>query len=132
MTDENKLKNWTLGKWKKEFWKTFSEWVRKSGKGICFTCGIKKEWKEQQAGHFKPAGSCGLAIYFHEDNVKCQCYRCNINLQGNQYEFGIRLGEKKVKELEKIAREKKDLKYSARDYLNLINKYKQKLKEYEM
>lgn len=127
---DKKLKNWSLAKWKKEFWVVFSKYVRLRDKNICFTCGKRiGEGELSQGGHFIPRGACGLALYFHEDNVKCQCSYCNLTLQGNSYEFGKRLGEKKVAELNKIRLEKKDLIYSKMDYHNLIEEYKQKIKE---
>ena len=40
MKEETKLKNWTNGKWKKEFWKTFAEYIKKRDKGICAICKV--------------------------------------------------------------------------------------------
>jgi len=80
-------------------WKTFSEYVRRRDNGICFTCGIKKDIKEMQAGHFRHGK--GTPIYFHEKNVHCQCKRCNTYLSGNrdiylrnvQKKYGIKTGD---------------------------------------
>ena len=74
---------------KKEIWKYFSEWVRRSAKGVCFTCGTKKRWKKMNAGHY-----IHNALDYEPMNVHCQCVRCNKWLSGN---LGI-YGEKLIKQ----------------------------------
>lgn len=41
-------------------------------------------------------------MYFHEDNVHAQCAKCNLFLQGNTYEYGIKLGKRRVNKLYKL------------------------------
>ena len=106
---------------KKKAWKVFAKWIKERDKYICFTCGRKCEGSGAHAGHFIPKSVGGLTLYFHEENVHCQCYNCNINLGGNQYLYGVKLGEEKVKEL--YALKNKIVKWSDEDYQNLINKY---------
>ena len=84
---------------KKILWKWFSLWVRQRDRGICFICGRKCEGSGYHAAHFVPKSVGGLALYFHEDNVHGCCYNCNINLGGNLYLYGKKLGEKKCEEL---------------------------------
>ena len=48
----------TISKLKKKLDKIFSEFIRRRnadhlGRVKCFTCGVEKHWKEQQAGHFQ-------------------------------------------------------------------------------
>lgn len=74
-----------------------------------------------QAGHFIPRSVGGLALYFNEDNVHCQCSYCNLTMQGNIYEYGKRLGDKKVKELYKL--KQVTTKWSEQDYLDKIKQY---------
>jgi len=69
----------TLKSLRKKAWKLHSELVRRVEKGICYTCGNERPWKEQNAGH-----------YIHKDcldydsiNVHCQCVKCNNYLSGN-------------------------------------------------
>lgn len=88
-----------ISKLKAKLWKVFSEYIRKRDKGICFTCGRKCEGSGYHAGHFIPKSVGGVVLYFHPDNVRGQCFFCNINLGGNQWEYGQRLGPEKVKEL---------------------------------
>lgn len=74
------------------------------------------------AGHFIPKSVGGVALYFHEDNVHACCYHCNINLGGNLYEYGMKLGKEKCDELYRIKQQIN--KWSEYDYIVLINKYK--------
>ena len=64
----------------------------------------------------------GIELYFDEDNVHGQCYNCNINLGGNQYEYAKRLGLTKAEILS--AKKRRISKWSEEDYLNKIEHYK--------
>lgn len=89
----------SVGSLKKKLWKVFSEYIRKRDKNICFICNKFATGSAYHAGHFIPKSIGGLALYFHEDNVHGCCYHCNINLGGNLYEYGMKLGEERVKQL---------------------------------
>jgi len=58
-----------------------------------------------QGGHFVNQ-SHGLAATFCEDNVRVQCVRCNMFLEGNKDAYVLRLlsdkGEEYVKRLERL------------------------------
>ena len=48
----------TISKLKKKLDVLFSQYIRRKnadhlGRVKCFTCGVEKHWKEQQAGHFQ-------------------------------------------------------------------------------
>ena len=93
----------THAQYKRILWPIFSKFIRLRDKFVCFTCGkFVGEKGFSQAGHFIPRGAGGIALYFNEDNVHCQCSTCNLTLQGNVYEYGKKLGEEKVKELYRI------------------------------
>jgi len=111
---------------KKRLWKVFSAFIRKRDKGTCFTCGSTGNiGSNYHAGHFIQKSVGGLALYFNEDNVHGQCARCNLWLSGNQYEYGVKLGEKKVQELYKLKQEiTKDYPFEEK-----IAYYNEKLKE---
>lgn len=68
-----------IKKLKKKAWALQSEWIRRKEDGVCFTCGKKLPWKEQQSGHFVH----GDSLDFDLRNIHCQCVRCNHWLSGN-------------------------------------------------
>jgi len=110
---------------KRKLWKVFSDYIKKRDKNICFTCGRKCEGSGAHAGHFIPKSVGGLALYFDEDNVHTQCFNCNINLGGNQYIYGIKLGEEKVIMLNIL--KTAYTKWNAEVYLEKIEHYKKLL-----
>lgn len=116
-----------LGFYKKKFWKLFSEYIRRRDRGVCFTCGLTKHWKQQQAGHCIPKASGGLALYFDIINVNCQCFRCNINLGGNGAVYiekiRERFGEGAVEYLFELKKER--WKWTKDDYIERIEAYKE-------
>jgi hypothetical protein len=59
----------------------------------CFTCGNKMHWKGIQNGHFQSRRY--MSTRFHENNMRPQCYACNLGLSGNQYIYGINLDKEK-------------------------------------
>lgn len=109
-----KKKLLSISKLKKKLWTEFSLYIRTRDKFICFTCGKKGEGSGIHAGHFISKAAGGLALYFNEDNCHAQCYHCNINLGGNQWEYGQRLGVEKVNELFQLKNEV--WKWSIEDY----------------
>ena len=117
------MKTKSLAQLKKDLWKVFALYVKKRDEYICFTCGKYCEGANANAGHFIPKSAGGLALYFHEDNVHCQCVGCNLFLQGNQYVYGQKLGEEKVKELYKLKQQ--TVKWTQQDYLDKIKQYKE-------
>ena len=117
------MKKQSISQLKKKLWKEFSLFIRQRDKFTCFTCGRKGEGGGMHAGHFISKSVGGIALYFHEENVHAQCYNCNINLSGNQWEYGQRLGEKKVAELQKIRQQIN--KWSEVDYIKKIEYYKE-------
>ncbi len=121
----------TLSQLKKDLWVYFSKYIRLKGKGICFICGRRASGKGYHCSHFIPKSICGLVLYFSEKNNKGCCYNCNINLGGNLYEYGMKLGKKKVAELYKIKFETRGVVWDARDYEKKIVYYKRKLAKLE-
>ena len=110
---------------KRKLWEVFAKWIKQRDANTCFTCGRKATGSGLHAGHFVAKSVGGLALYFHEDNVHSQCFNCNINLSGNQYIYGQKLGEKKVKELYKIKQQ--TTKWTELDFEKKINHYTRKL-----
>ena len=112
-----------------KLWKLISNHVRlaaanRDGFAECVTCGTAKSWKELHAGHFIPAAK-GNAIRWDTRGIHPQCYRCNINLQGNwpaYYEYmKDRYGLEVIDEL--IVKSNVVLKLTALDYEQMIAEY---------
>lgn len=95
------MKTRTLSSAKKATWKVFSEYIRRRDGGVCFTCGKKDHYKNQNAGHFIHKD----CLDYNEININCQCVHCNKYLSGNLGIYAIKLidkyGKKKIKDLEK-------------------------------
>jgi hypothetical protein len=124
----------TISKLKKKLDSLFSQYTRLRnadhlGRVKCFTCGVEKHWKEQQAGHFQSRSH--HSTRWDEVNVQVQCVKCNMFRQGEQYKFGMYLdqkyGEGTAEELE--IRSKTIVKLNRTDYEEAIERYKQKIKK---
>ncbi len=120
-----KAKKVSISSLKKKLWTVFSEYIRTRDKNICFICGKYATGSAYHAGHFIPKSVGGIALYFNEDNVHGCCYHCNINLGGNLYEYGMKLGKEKCDELYEI--KKQTNKWSVEEYESKIQLYKSKL-----
>jgi len=122
-----KIKHISLKSLKKKAWDLQSEYIRRSERGICFTCRNKRNWKGQQAGHYIHKN----CLDFDPINIHCQCVRCNKWLSGNTGIYAERLiaeyGEKTITELRQKANKIK--KFTISELKELILSYKQKLKE---
>ena len=124
----------TISKLKKKLDVLFSQYIRRRnadhlGRVKCFTCGVEKHWKEQQAGHFQSRSH--HCTRWDEVNVQVQCVKCNMFRQGEQYKFGLylddRFGDGTAEELENRA--KTIVKLNRVDYEEAIERYKQKINE---
>lgn len=69
----------------------------KENKHYCFTCDKEVEGSNRQVGHFIPNSVGGALLRYNLDNLRIQCYYCNINLGGNGSEFYRRLLKEKGK-----------------------------------
>ncbi len=131
-----KRKSKSLRQLKDQCWKLFSEYIRRKdadegGTNECYTCKKLFHWRELQCGHFVPGRT--NSVLFDVRVVRPQCARCNIWLGGNYANFTLRLldevGREQVDEL--LALKHQTLKYTKSDIQDLIEKYKEKLKEIE-
>ena len=95
----------------------FHKWIVKRDKGKCFTCGQPGN----QAGHYQHG-----KLDFDEDNLHCQCPRCNKWLHGNLGVYTLNLIELHSKEWvdELVQRSHTQSNKFSRDQLEeLIKKY---------
>ena len=119
---------------KKELDTIFSKYIRwyyadENGNVECYTCGIVKQVKQIQNGHFQSRRH--TSTRWHLNNCRPQCVKCNMYSQGEQLLFYRRLcadiGEQNVDEVVRLS--KSSIKYSKEDLKELIKHYKQLLKE---
>lgn len=125
----------TLTALKKDLWKVFSLYIKlKYSDDLdhvnCFTCGrrLKIGTSDCQGGHYYTKKGYP-ALYFNENNVRVQCYHCNINLSGNTVIFGELLeqeiGAEQMEHLKLLRHNQVKLMRS--DYEYLIDQYKDKI-----
>ncbi len=97
-----------ISSYKKKLDTVFSQFIRlrDNGKG-CYTCGVKRTWKELQCGHFCPRQY--LSLRYDERNCHSQCYACNMLYNGQPSRYAINLkrdyGEGIIEELERKRQE---------------------------
>lgn len=112
----------------KELDTVFSQYIRnsrsKNGICTCITCDREYEVKKIQCGHFMSRQY--MSTRWDERNVAPQCYGCNCLQQGKQFEFSLKLGKELSEELYLLS--KKTKKYSLDELKELIEYYKEKLK----
>lgn len=130
---------------KDKAWKAFSDYIRlrdslattgTAGYCICITCNERddsswKLYKTIQAGH--SVGGRSNAILFHEEIVNGQCGYCNrkppLGLGGDYGNYAIalikRYGLKHVEYLQSL--KSVTLQYKTADYLQIEQRYKEKL-----
>ena len=123
------MKKKTVKTLKRILWERYvSPYIRQRDNGICFTCGVRKNWKDMHAGHFIPRGSYSDTM-FDEINIHCQCPKCNTFKHGNLGEYTLNMineyGIEKVQELRKRGFQVK--RWKSKELEDLIVYYKEKL-----
>ena len=112
--------------WKKKAWEVISLWVRTNGGTVeynyCFTCGIRKHYKELHCGHYIHG-----RLDYELNNLKPQCPRCNKWLRGNLAIYAerlIKLIGAKVVEKMRLYSFKKGNNYTITECKEVIAKYR--------
>jgi len=107
--------------------KIFSLYIRLRDNGVCYTCGKRGDIKQMQAGHYI-SRSC-MALRWHEANVHCQCYSCNVCKHGDLITYRERLidefGEEYIIGMEKERHT--TVKYKIEELQELIDIYQEEL-----
>lgn len=120
-----KPKNEKLSALKKKADTVFSIYIRRRDNGRCITCGMQKEWKEMQAGHY--VSRICLGLRYDPKNVHCQCYSCNCMKHGDMITYREKMvdmyGEEFVKYLEDNRHI--NVKLTSQDYHDIIDKYRE-------
>lgn len=115
-----------LQKLKDKLWELCKQITRKRYGHNCYTCLSFVE--HPHTGHFISSSICSTELRYDLDNLRPQCYVCNIHKSGNWLAFEKRLiqdnGKKFVENLKKRNEKTKGLKYD-------VLWYKEKISEYE-
>lgn len=118
-----------LRKLKDALWAECKRITRSRYGNTCYTCGkTGLEGSSWQTGHFLTDATCSTEIRYSLDNLRPQCYHCNINLSGNWIAYEERLihdhGEEYVKELKRRNQATKGLMYREDWYQAKVEDYK--------
>lgn len=119
-----KTKSWYV----KKLDKVFSEYIRQKdadffGMTRCYTCDVKKHWKDLQNGHYISRGH--MATRWEEENCRVQCAGCNVFRNGNYTEYSYRLLKEIGEEaLDALMERKKEMKsWTIEELKKEIEKY---------
>ena len=129
---EQKERLKSIAKLIQEARKPFQQWIRKRDANyLCICCD--KDSETWDSGHYYKA-ELYSGVIFNELNCNKQTVYCNQYLHGNEGEYrkGLikRYGLKSVEELDKIAIETKNKKWTREELILIKEKYKRKLKEF--
>ena len=81
-----------LSKLKKRLWAITREIIILLHGTTCYTCGkTNLEKQNLQIGHYIPSSVCSVEMRYDVQNLRPQCYRCNIHLSGNWLAYEIHL-----------------------------------------
>lgn len=100
-----KVKKIPISRYRNKLWELCKSHARnKINSDRCFTCDrIGLSGSNQQTGHFIPSACGGALLRYHPNNLRIQCFHCNINLGSNGSEYYRRLvrdiGQKEVDKL---------------------------------
>lgn len=87
-------------KLKKKLDAVISKYVRlkysdKNGMVSCYTCGVRKHYKEMQNGHWIPRNH--TCTRWDLNNLRPQCVGCNVYGGGKFDEFAVKLEKEGIK-----------------------------------
>lgn len=112
--------------------KTFNAYIRERDKDEgCVSCDKHSTWTGGlwHAGHYLTTAA-KPQLRFNEFNVNKQCSQCNLFLSGNVARYKARLCKKiGTAAVEALENDNTKARYRAEDYRQIIQTYKQKLKE---
>ncbi len=129
-----KVRKDTVGKLKLKLWALCRAIIIQryanpvTGENTCYSCNtFPLVGSNRHLGHFIPSSVCSAEMRYSLDNLRVQCYRCNIHLSGNwiAYEAHLRLDGIDVEELKRRNEATKGKKYD-------ILFYQAKIAEYEL
>lgn len=114
---------------KDALWRECKRIIRAKYGNTCYTCGKSGlEGAQWHTGHFIASSVCSVELRYALENLRPQCWRCNINLSGNWIAYEAHLiedhGQGYVDALKERNRTTKGKQYTLRWYLDKIEEYK--------
>lgn len=104
---------------------TISRYSTPNGFKWCFTCGKQIEKSNCQLGHFIANSVGGALLRYNLNNLRLQCYYCNINCGGQGAIFYKKLLEEKGQEhIDELFKLKEQTVKAQDHYLKLLEEYK--------
>lgn len=131
-----KAKKQSVSQLKKKADKYYSQYVRmrdsdENGVAECITCGVKKHYKQMQAGHF--VSRKVSLLRFLDENVNAQCVGCNMFKAGEQYQYSkavdLKYGDGTAEEL--FSQRFTTHKFTNEELESIIKEAKEQIKWYE-
>lgn len=122
-----KVRKDTVGKLKIRLWQLCREISINRHGSNCYTCpAINLVGSNRHLGHFISSSVCSAELRYSLDNLRPQCYRCNIHLSGNWISFETHLKRDGI-DVEELKRRNEQTKGMKADVLY----YQRKIEEYE-
>ena len=105
---------------------TRKRYINEDGTWSCYTCGKNLDSPIKcQTGHFIPKASGGALLKYNLDNLRPQCFRCNIDLSGNGAVFYDKLRQDKGQEyIDNLFKLKNQTTKAIDHYIQLLEEYK--------
>lgn len=116
----------TIGKLKKKLWSLCREIIISRNGSDCYTCPARDlVGSNRHLGHFISSSVCSVSLRYDLENLRPQCYRCNIHLSGNwpSFERHLRLDGIDVEALKQRNYDTKHLMYDRLWYEAKIFEY---------
>jgi 5-methylcytosine-specific restriction endonuclease McrA len=115
---------------KKLLWNECKRIVRARYGFNCYTCG--KLTEAPHTGHFIPSSVCSVEMRYSLDNLRPQCFACNIHKSGNWPAYEAHLivdhGRDYPDQLKQKNRDTTGKQYDILFYIQKLEEYKQILK----
>lgn len=117
-----------LSKLKNKLWKLCREIQIKRYGSDCYTCPSKNlSGSSRHLGHFIPSSVCSTEMRYSLDNLRVQCYACNIHKSGNWIEYEKHLIRDGID-----VQELKDRNERTKGQMYRTDWYEQKIAEYSV
>jgi 5-methylcytosine-specific restriction endonuclease McrA len=116
----------TVGKLKAQLWHLCRAIIIKQYGNDCYTCPAKGlSGSNLHVGHFISSSVCSAELRYALENLRPQCFACNIHRSGNwpAYESHLRLDGVDVEELKRRNEQTKGMKTDNLWYMAKIAEY---------